>query len=95
MIDPSLSVGVTGLLITVYSLSVSLLGLSVIKIPHSRTRKSYRPVGNIYRLAEVTGCTVTFPTQSVCHHLQPGTPYLGKPDAQYRQACFINRQGGK
>ena len=35
---PSLSVGVTGLLAIDYSLSVSLQGLSVIKIPNSRTQ---------------------------------------------------------
>ena len=30
------------------------------------------------RPAKVTDCTVTFPAQSVCHHVQSGTPYLGQ-----------------
>ena len=30
------------------------------------------------RPAKVTDCTVIFPAQSVCHHVQSGTPYLGQ-----------------
>ena len=30
------------------------------------------------RLAKVTDCIVTFPAQSICHHLQSGSLYLGQ-----------------
>ena len=27
---------------------------------------------------KVTNCTLIFPAQSVCHHVQSGSPYLGQ-----------------
>ena len=102
---PSLSVSVTGLSVIVYSVSVSISGLSVTNFPDSRTRsvkvtdwpvKFTDLTGTVTdRPAKVTNCTVTFPAQSVCHHVQSGRHIWDKPDTWYRQACLINRQAGK
>ena len=85
---PSLSVGVTGLSAIVYGLSVSLHCLSVMKVPDSRTQTLKVPdwPGNVAGLwgtftdrpAKGTDCTVIFPAQSVCHHVQSGSPYFGQ-----------------
>ena len=85
---PGLSVSVTGLSVVVYGLSVSLKGLSVTNFPDSRTQsvKVTDWPGNFTGLsgtvtdrpAKVTNCTVTFSTQSVCHHVQSGSPNLGQ-----------------
>ena len=76
-----LSVTVTGLSATVYNLSAKLSCLSVIKIPDCRTQMvkvTFPGQSGTFtdKLAEVTYCTVCFPTQSVCHHIQSGTPCL-------------------
>ena len=102
---PSLSVSVTGLSVIVYGLSVSVSGLSVTNFPDSRTQSvtiTNWPVnftglsGTVTdRPAKVSDCTVTFPAQSVYHHIQLGSPYWDKPDTCYRQACLINRHSGK
>ena len=40
------------------------------------------------RLAKVTDCTVTLPAQSVSHHIQSGSPYLGQ--ARYLQTGLFD-----
>ena len=97
---PGLFVGVTALSAIVYGLSGSLHGLSVIEIPDSRTQMLKVPdwPGKLTGLsgtftdrpAEVTNCMVIFPAESVGHHIQSGSPYWDKPDAQYKQDCSIN-----
>ena len=67
-------------------LSVSLQGLSVIKIPDSRMKMlkvSSWPGKLIHmsgtftdRSTKVTDSMVIFPIQSVSHHVQSGSPYL-------------------
>ena len=64
---PALSVSVTGLSVNVYGLSVSLPGLSVANFPDSRTEA-----------LKVADCMVCFLAQSVFHHVQSGSPYLGQ-----------------
>ena len=87
---PGLSFTVTGLSATIYSLSVSFQGLSVIKIQDSGTQTLKVPdwpgkliglLGSFTdRPAEVTDCVVIYPGQSVFHHVQSGSPYLGQAD---------------
>ena len=83
-----MSVSVTGLSLVVYGLSVSVYGLLVTNFPDSRAQSvkvTDRPVnftglsGTVTdRPAKVTDCTVTLPAQSVSHHIQSGSPYLGQ-----------------
>ena len=84
---PGLSVCVTGLSVFVYGLSQFQVSvLSVTNFRDSRTQSvkvTDWPVnftglsGTVTdRPAQVTDCAVTFPTQSVCHHVQSGGPYL-------------------
>ena len=43
------------------------------------------------RPAEVTDCIVTFPTQSVSHHVQSGLPYLGQARYLKQTGLFHSR----
>ena len=101
LVGPGLSVGVTGPLVTVYSLSVSLLGLLVIKIPDSRIKlvKVHDQPGKVTglsgrfidRLAKVIDCSVISPVcsaQSVCHHIQSRSPYLGQARCTIQTGLF-------
>ena len=99
----SLSVTVTGLSAIAYGLSVSLYCLSVTKIPDSRTPmlkvpnwplKLTGPSGTFTdRLAKVTDCTVIFPAQSLCHHIQSESPYFGQAGNMIQTLLLTDRAG--
>ena len=79
-------------------LSVSLYGLPVTIFPDSRTQSvkvTDWPVNFtglsgtvIDRPAKVTDCTVTLPSQSVSHHVQSGSLYLGQAGYLFQTGLF-------
>ena len=89
------SKNIAGLSVTVPGLSVSVYcrssktpdpGTQSVKLIDWPGKFTGLSVSLADRPAKVTDCTVTFPTQSVCHHVQSETPYLG-------QARYLMQRG--